>query len=234
MKNFSILVFCGLLITAHSALQCCDENTISIAGAGKVEVDPDIVTFSVTADGEGKTSADALAQSNKLISQATNVLKYFGLPPSNYSTTSLSLSPQYKYVNGTSYLVGQKASQSLQITIGQLIKNKDILGKIVVALSSFEALRISGFTFTNYDPSGAYKKARRAAVADAYAKAKQYSDLSGLCLGGVRKVVDSNYERYSPFSMETDYYALQAKTLQIPFGKVQVQTSVQIDWKLKG
>lgn len=232
MRNFSILIFCGLLIATQSSLSCCDKNTLSIAGAATVEVDPDIAIFSVSASGKGKTSADALAQSNKLMKQATNILKNYGLPSSNYSTTSLSLSPEYSYVDGTSYLVGQTATQSLQVTIGQLIKNKDVLAKIIVALASFEALSISGFSFSNYDPSNAYRLARKAAVADASSKALQYSSLSGLCLGKVRKIVDNNYERYVPYLMETDYYAFQAKTLQIPFGKVQVQASVQIDWKL--
>jgi uncharacterized protein YggE len=120
------------------------------------------------------------------------------------------------------------------VTIGQLIKNKAALGRIVVSLSAFDSIIISGFSFSNDDPSAAYRMARRAAVGDAYSKAQQYSSLSGLCLGSVRKVVDMNSEKYTPYLMNTDYYSLQSTSLQVPFGKVQVRASVQIDWKLQG
>lgn len=73
--------------------------------------------------------------------------------------------------------------------------------------------------------------ARQAAVADAVAKVKQYSLLSGQSLGAVRKVVDLNTEQYIPFVRDAALYPFQAK-LEEESGKVSVQASVQIDWKI--
>ena len=128
-------------------------------------------------------------------------------------------------------MVGQQASQSLQVTIGSLAQNKQIIGKISVALSDIDGISLSGFTFSNSYPSKAYQVARQAAVTDAVAKVKQYSLLSGQSLGVVRKVVDQNTEQYTPFVMDAALYPFQAK-LGVESGKVLVQASVQIDWKI--
>lgn len=138
MRAFSILVTFVLAFAAQAGLSCCDQDTLSIAGAGTVEVDPDIVHFSISVTQKGKTSSIALSKANQLIAQATQVLRGFGLPPANYSTSSLSINPEYNYSNGTSFLVGQQASQTLKVTIGRLTQNQDTIGKIVVALSRID------------------------------------------------------------------------------------------------
>jgi uncharacterized protein YggE len=171
---------------------CCDANTLQIVGAATVQVQPDLAQFTVSAEGDGATSASALTNVNKLISQAMAILKSYGLPAANYTTSSIDLSPQYNYSNGYSQLVGQQATQTLAVTVGSLSTNKNILGSIATALSYVNNLTISGFSFTASNTSAAYRLARKTAVSNAQQSASQYCSLSGLHLGAVRKVVDQN------------------------------------------
>lgn len=97
MRSFSIVVFCAAILGTYASLSCCNENTLSIVGAGSVEVDPDIAQFTVFTREKAKTSAAALSKVNQKISQATQVFKMYGLPSSNYSTSSLSINPEYNY-----------------------------------------------------------------------------------------------------------------------------------------
>lgn len=161
-----------------------------------------------------------------MINQIGSILKSYGLPTANWTTAAVNLSPIYNYTNGTSYLIGQQASQSLEVTIGNLIQNKAIIGQIIISLSSVDSIIFNGLTFKNSDTKDAYRQARRAAVADAQSKAQQYASLGGLSLGKVRKVVDQNIEYYIPFLMDANFYSFQSKLLKIPFGKVSVSASV--------
>lgn len=167
-----------------------------------------------------------------MIAKANRALEAYGIPTANRTTSGISLSPQYEYRNGASYLVGQQASISLTVTIGNLVRNANIIGRIAKNLSTINGLEISGFNFKNSNTEPGYRQARWAAVADAKSKAVQYASLSGKNLKKVHKIVDQNSEQYIPFVMDANYYALQSQVLKVPYGKVEVRANVQIDWEL--
>lgn len=89
------LSLCLLLIVATYSYSCCDANTLTITGAATVRVAPDLATFTVSANGYGKTTLLALSNMNNFISQASTVLSAAGLPTANYTTSSINLYPQY-------------------------------------------------------------------------------------------------------------------------------------------
>ena len=192
MTRLCILLMTCLLVASQCTPSCCDENTVSVAGAGSAEVDPDIVVFTVSVKAQARTSAAALSAVNKALVRANSILADQGLPTNNRTTSGINISPQYNYSNGVSYLVGQQASTSMKVTLGSFQGNPDLIGGIVQLLSAVKGLTISGFNFQNQDTTQAYRQARRAAVQDAKAKARQYASLSAKGLGRVRKVVDQN------------------------------------------
>ncbi len=129
-------------------------------------------------------------------------------------------------------IIGQQAYKSLSVTIGNLNQNKPLIGQIIVALSNINNITVSGLTFSNSNTDLVNRLARKAAVADALAKAKQYSTLAGKMLGSVKQVVDQNVESYVPFFSDYNLYSVKLQSLQVPFGKVTASASVQIDWNL--
>jgi uncharacterized protein YggE len=231
IKMKLILFFIGLaLINAQNS--CCDKNVLSVIGAGTVSTAPDIGQFTVTANTYKKTTASALSSANDLISQVSAILSAKGLPKSNYTTQGISLYPQYDYSSNVAVLTGQQASLTLSVTVGNLTQNKQLIGQIITALSSVNNITISGISFSNSNPDLANRLARSAAVADALAKAKQYSCLSGKTLGSVKKVVDQNIDNYIPYFADFNTYSLKVQTLQVPYGQVTTSASVQINWNL--
>jgi uncharacterized protein YggE len=87
-------------------------------------------------------------------------------------------------------------------------------------------ITISGLTFSNSNTVIVNRLARKAAAADALAKAKQYSTLIGKKLGSVRKIVDQNSDNYTPFYSDLNLYSLKVQSLQVPFGKVTASATV--------
>jgi uncharacterized protein YggE len=230
MKYIILLV----LLAAYNAQNaCCQNNVLSIIGAGTVSSDPDIGQFTVSATAFGTTSALALSSVNAIISQVSGILAAKGLPKANYTTSAINLYPQYNYTtDGIAILIGQQASESLSVTVGNLNQNKQLIGQIITALSNVNNITISGLTFSNSNTDLVNRLARKAAVADAVAKAKQYSTLSGKNLGSVKQIVDQNSENYVPFYADYSLYSFRAQVLQVPYGQVTASATVQINWNL--
>lgn len=188
-----IIVLLLLATACLTQAPCCQNNILSIVGAGSVSSSPDIAQFAVSVTVFGKTSAIALSNVNSIINQVSAVLAAKGLPKANYTTSGINLSPQYNYTdNGVAVLIGQQAEQSLSVTVGNLIQNKPLLSLIVTALSNINNITISGLTFTISNTALVNRLARKAAVADALAKAKQYATLGGKSLGTVQQIIDQN------------------------------------------
>jgi uncharacterized protein YggE len=228
-QTLALSIFFILSVSSYS---CCDSNTLYVTGAATIQVAPDLATFTVSAIGFGRTSILALSNVNSILSQATRVLQTAGLPLANYTTSSINLYPQYDYSNSTTVLVGQQATQSLKVTLGNLNTNRNTLSQLATSLGSINNITITDFSFENSDTALAYRQARLAAVNDARSKASQYISLSGRRLGSVRKVVDRNTESYFPFVVSSGEYSLRSQTLPLPYGQVQVSAAVEITWNI--
>lgn len=218
--------------TIYAQNDCCNKNILSIIGAGSVSTDPDIAQFSVTATLTKKTTALALSGVNDLINQVSVILSARGLPKANFTTQSISLYPQYDYFTNVAVLSGQQASQTLEITVGNLIQNKQLIGQIITALSNVNNITISGLSFSTSNLDQVNRLARAAAVSDALSKARQYAALSGKSLGLVKRIIDQNVDSYVPFYSDYARYSLSVQALQVPYGKVTTSASVQINWNL--
>lgn len=204
-----------------------------MTGVATVATDPDICTFTISAIGYGPTSAIALSNVNRFISQVSNILSGKGLSKSNYTTSGITVNPQYNYTaDGLQVLIGEQATSSLFVTVGSISQNKALIGQIITAVSIVKNITISGLSFSNSDTTLAYRQARKAAVADAVAKAKQYASLSGKSLGSVKSIVDQNNENYVPYSTDPNLYALKISSLQVPYSQVQTSAYVTINWNL--
>jgi len=197
-------------------------------GAGTVEVDPDIVSLTITARGQKRTSIEALSFVNGQVSRVNSILSYFGLAANNITTSRISLSPVYVYQKGNSILVGQQASSSMKVTASV----KTNIGRMIQAISGVSNITIGGLSFQNQDNSLALSAARKAAAGDALTKAKQYASLTGKPLGTIKKVIDQRQERYIPYALDSREFSLQSQVLSVPFGKVSVSASVEIHWNI--
>lgn len=109
MNKIFVLSLCLIALTL-SQPNCCQVNTISTTGNGQVNVAPDIATISVGVSETAATTIAALSKANAKISQLTTLLASSSIPTTDYSTSSISINPQYDYTNGSAVLTGQSAS----------------------------------------------------------------------------------------------------------------------------
>jgi uncharacterized protein YggE len=222
---FVAVLFAFLAINTQGNL--CTSNTFQITGNGKVSVNPDIVSFTVSATSDGDSASLALSNLNLRINSLLKTFNATGIPPANYSTSGININEVYNYSMTPTTIIGSEATQSLSVTLG----NTKILTQFLQAIGDVNAT-VSNLVFDLYDKQGAFKLARRAAITDARNKLNDYLSLTSLREGGLKKINDLNSEVYTPYQSDPNLYALYSK-LRNPPSPVQIFASVEVTWKVQ-
>jgi uncharacterized protein len=95
MNYYKSFLVVALVLAMAYAQNCCDDNTFQISGDAEVSIKPDRATITILVQDEAKTSSAALSLVNQQIDIVIGLLKQNGLNSSDYSTSSISISPKY-------------------------------------------------------------------------------------------------------------------------------------------
>ena len=135
-----------------------------------------------------RSTSAALALTNQKISQAIGIFQANAIPQDDYSTSSLTIRPQYTDVNNERVLTGQTAQQTLRVTIRGITANGIAIGNLIDELTAAGGFEISGVNFDQSDRRLGVKEARVAAFNSAKAKAEEYENLTGQALRRVLRI----------------------------------------------
>jgi uncharacterized protein YggE len=183
---FVVLAFAGAGAGVGSAATGSGGRTITVTGSGSVTVVPNRALFSFGVTTQGRTAAGALAENAAEMRKVIAALKDAGIAAADIQTASVSLSPRYSQDGET--ILGYTASNTVSAT------SKDInkAGSIVDAAVAAGANQVSGPSLTRADSGALYRRALKAAVADARTKAATIAAASHARLGAVRSVVEGS------------------------------------------
>ena len=163
--------------------------TISVSGSAEVSMKPDTASFSITASFTRGTTSEASAEASAMIGDAIAILTgSFGITEEDLETSFISASPEYRWVDDERVLVGQKATQTLEVSVHDL----DSIGGIYDQLMSLSGITLSDVTLDKEDKSEAYREARMKAVLDARAKADAFAEAAGISVGNVLSISDGS------------------------------------------
>ena len=141
MKAKTLAVAAALIIALPlSAASNADYiPTISVSGSAEVSMAPDTASFTVTASFVEKTTEEAREKTATLIANAVNILKEnYSIPEENLSTEYISASPEYGYVDDERVIIGQRATQSINVTL----KDLDSIGDIYTELMALDGISL--------------------------------------------------------------------------------------------
>lgn len=185
MKTILLL---GLFAVLTLSQSCCNDNTISVSGNADVLVKPDIAKFTVNVEDTQRTTSQALTNVNDKIASIISILKRNNIAEKDYSTSSFSIYSDYDYSSGEKILTGQRASQSLTVTVRQITQDGSFIGKLITSISQIKGATINGVSFEQSDDRLGVKSARKAAYESAKKKAQEYANLSELYLGQALRI----------------------------------------------
>lgn len=183
-----LLASCSTTKPSNSTI----ERTVSVSGSGTVNLRADMVTFTVTVSETKTTTAKAQKAANTKMAKVLEIIRSFDVPEDNISTSSLSYSTQYKWVEGEEVRTGEQVSQSVTVKL----ENIDSFGSLVDTLgASVTGIALNRVNFEASDYTKAAEQARRLAYENARDKAMTYAIASGMVVGRPVSINDG-YDNY--------------------------------------
>ena len=221
----------ALLLSAALALPLAApalaDNVITVTGEGTVQVTPDMATIALGVTTDGASAAEAMAANSKALQAVIDRLKSAGIEDRDLQTSNLSLNPNWVgYDAGqTPKIAGYVASNMLSVRVRAL----DKLGSVLDASITDGANTLNGITFDLASPRPVQDEARKAAVADAKARAELLAAAAGVKLGKIEAISEAaGYG--APMPMFRDEKS--AAAVPVASGQIGMTASVTITYQI--
>jgi uncharacterized protein len=239
MKPFAL----GLLGAAALGLPAMTEaQTVSgpvltgtrldITARGEVKRVPDVAVISAGVVTQSANAGAAMQENAARMSRVLAALKKAGVAEKDVSTSAISLSPQYRYIeNQAPTITGYQANNQVTIRFRDIGKSGAILDALVKEGSN----QINGPSLEIDNPAAAQDEARIAAVKSARARADLYASATGLKVKRIVSISESEGFSGGPVPMMVRGMmadSAMAKTEVMP-GEQQVGITVSVVFELQ-
>jgi len=208
-----------------------DGTLLDIAAEGHTSRVPDVATIRAGVTTQGQTAATALAENAARMARVLVALQKAGVAARDIRTDTVSLSPQYRYVDGQAPAVtGYQASNSVSVRFRDVAKS----GAILDVLVAEGANQIDGPSLSIDQPEAALDEARVSAVRIARARAELYAKAAGLAVARIVSIAESgSSDGGSPPPIMYMARAKDAESTQIAAGEAQVSVTLTVRYLLK-
>lgn len=225
MRVLNALMLSAALALPFSA-PAFAEALVTVTGEATVEATPDMATISLGVTTEGQTAAEAMTANSKALQAVVERLKAAGIEDRDLQTSNLSLNPNWVgYDSGsTPKIAGYVASNMLNVRVRAL----DGLGSVLDASIADGANTLNGISFELAQPRPALDEARKAAVADARARAALLIEAAGGTLGKIVSITE-NSGYGSPMPM---FKSDAAAPVPVAAGQIGLSASVTISFEI--
>ncbi|MDX3926791.1 MAG: SIMPL domain-containing protein [Shinella sp.] len=211
------------------------EPVITVTGEGRSETAPDLAIIEIGVVKDAKTAREALDANNKAMADVLSSLKEAGIAERDLQTSGFTINPQYNYPQSSTgenpppVLVGFQVANTLSLRVRDLGKLGEILDKAV----TLGANQGGGIRFTNDKPEAALSEARKKAVANAMAKAKELTDAAGIGLGRVLEISETAYRPEPVPMMRAMAKDFAAEAVPIAAGESSYSVTVNMTFALE-
>ncbi|WP_205479297.1 SIMPL domain-containing protein [Sphingomonas arenae] len=202
---------------------------LDIVATGEVSRVPDIAVISAGVVTRSSTASAAIDENARRMERVRSALKRAGVADRDIQTSSLSLNPDYRYVeNQSPQLVGYQATNMVSVNFRD-IRNT---GRILDALVAEGANQINGPTLTIDKPEAALDEARTKAIANGRARADLYARTLGMRVTRLLSVSEAGGFAVPP-PMPVAMQAARDASSKIDPGEQQLQVSVTMSFELQ-
>jgi len=173
-------------------------RTLSVAGTGDANLEPDIAYIYIGVHTEKLTAAEAVAENTTQTETVIQAIKDFGIDAKDIRTMNFSIWPMDKYDPQSGIATGEK-TYAVDNTVYVTVRKLDTLGDLLDTVIQAGANTVNNIQFDVADKDEALKAARADAVKDAQAKAQELAEASGLTLGEIQTIGFSDSVPYPVF-----------------------------------
>lgn len=217
-------------VTAAPAV-IVDGTILDVSATGRTTRVPDLATIRAGVVTTAPTAAAALAANAARMNRVLAALKTAGLDARDVQTASISLQPQYRYVqNQAPALTGYQASNSVAVRFRDIARSGTILDTLVQQ----GANQIDGPNLSIDKPEAAMDEARVDAITKARARAELYARAAGLRVDRIVSIGEGGEYAPAPPPMPMMVRTQAVETdSKIAAGEQDVAVSVGVRFLLK-
>jgi uncharacterized protein YggE len=168
---------------------CCGEkkpetqSTVSVSGIGTVSVQPDMIQITVNFSHVAPTTKVAKKEVDAKMQQILKILQEENIEDKHVKTISLSYDMEMGYVNRRWVQIGQRAQQTIAVTINDIVNNPERFPALLDKITAIDKVVVSNIQFDIENKTEFFRQSRELAYQKAFDKARQYADLSNRQLG---------------------------------------------------
>ena len=158
-------------------------RSITVSGEAEQRVAPDMATLQMEVLTQGPDAAAARRQADELTAQAVAALQEAGIDDSDFDSSSLSISPQYRWLEkeGRQELIGYRVSRSIAARLFEL----DRLGALLIRLTDAGVNRVLPPQLGVAEDESIQQQVMAAAAANARQRAEALANALGESLAEV-------------------------------------------------
>ncbi|MEY2927865.1 MAG: hypothetical protein RL367_2342 [Pseudomonadota bacterium] len=171
---------------------------LDVTARGEVHRVPDVAVISAGVVTQAADAGSAMRDNAARIARVIAALKKAGIADKDIATSSISLSPQYRYNNNEPPVItGYQANNQLTIRFRDIGKS----GAVIDALVKEGANQVNGPTLEIDKPEAALDEARIAATKAARARADLYASAFGMKVKRVISIAEQDGFAQQPMPM---------------------------------
>jgi uncharacterized protein YggE len=220
------------------------DRQVHVAGMAKVSVAPDVADLWIGVNTARPTAIETVAANTLSMNNLVDALKKRGVAPKDIQTSRVSITPQYSQPTESKpgvppettipKVVGYEVINAVQVTTKDLNK----IGELLDAALNAGSNQLQGLYFRIDDREAVKADLRGKAFDDAKKKAELYARQSGMVLGPVVQIAESDSAWMSSPSAAADFGAAMAPapaapTMPVSPGEQEVSLSVTVSYELK-
>ncbi len=199
-----------------------DQRTIRVTALGQAEGTPDALVLMLGVEVFGTSTAEALSTLAAKATTLTAFVRQYGIDDADVQTTGLWAYPMYGDYSGNMPAVsGYQAGETFSVKVDDLTAAAPLLDGATFAIA--DALRLQGLSWVIDDSEALQQRARLDAIDRARRKAEDLAAASGLTLGPILSIDESNGAAMSNY-----YGGAGMEAMPIAPGSLTVSTQVTI------
>ena len=215
-------------------------HLVSVVGTARISVEPDVAEVSVGVTSTRPTALDAVQANGVEMNKLIEALKKRGVAAKDIQTSQLSITPQYNRPAEAkpgvpeeltvAKVVGYEVGNTVRVTTRERARIGDLIDAAISAGSN----QMYGISFRIDDREAVLADLRAKAFDSAKAKAELYAKRSGMTLGPVYQITesDSSWPPYpSPMGPHVMPAPMAAST-PVSAGEQEVSLSVTVSFEL--
>lgn len=208
-----------------------------VSGEGKVMVAPDLAILYLGIESQEASVAEAQTKASEAMDKVIQALKDQGVDEKDIQTQYFNISRVTRWDNDkmTEIVIGYRVTNTVTVKIRDVEKAGEVIDAVVAA--GGDLTRVNNISFTVDDPAPYYEEARKKAIDNAEAKAKQMADEAGIQLDKITYITENNYFQpiYRAIDAMESGMPVPAATVVAPIeaGELEITTTVQIAYGIK-